>query len=708
MNRKNLILLLMTFTFSLFAQSYEWQWANQAGATGYDEGHGIVLDREGNSYVTGCFNGTAIFDSISILGNGDYDIFVAKMDTQGNWLWVTSAGSSGYDNSRGITIDDAGNLYIVGSFQNTALFGPYSITSSGGTDIFVAKMDANGNWLWATQAGSYNDDGGSGIALDDNYNSYITGYFWGTATFGSYSITSNGSFDTFVAKLDANGNWVWAKQAGGINESDRGSSIVVDEFAQSHVVGYFRDTATFGPHTLSSYGGEDIFVAKLDTNGNWLWVSQSSGNGTELGLDIAIDNHHNSYITGNFRHTAIFDTISIVSNGYTDIFVAKIDVNGNWLWAEHAGGSDFDIGKSIDIDFNGNSYITGYFQETAEFGSFSLSSFGDEDFYVAQIDSQGNWAEVMQAGGNYSDRGFDIAVDDYNNLFLTGCFSDNIDFGSYSLISSGSHDIFVTRYDFYFSDFVADNTLGYFPLLVNFTDLSIGNPSNWEWDFDNDGVIDSYEQNPTYIYSQPGIYTVVLTVSDGINTDTEVKVNYIAAVEELTVDFEADPTSGSQPLEVQFTDLSTGNPLTWLWDFDNDSFIDSNEQNPTYIYDEAGIYTISLTISDGINTHTEIKMDYVTVSSVSSDIELLSLKTQLYSNHPNPFNPLTSIQLDIKENETGILSIFNIKGQIIESHQFESGKYNYLWDASKQASGIYFYKLKTQAITVTRKMLLLK
>ncbi len=101
-------------------------------------------------------------------------------------------------------------------------------------------------------------------------------------------------------------------------------------------------------------------------------------------------------------------------------------------------------------------------------------------------------------------------------------------------------------------------------------------------------------------------------------------------------------------------------------------------------------------------------MDYITVSSVSGDIELLPINTKLYSNHPNPFNPLTTINFDIKDNESGTLILFNIKGQIIVSHQFESGKHNYIWDATKQASGIYFYKLQTQTITETRKMVLLK
>jgi len=208
-----------------------------------------------------------------------------------------------------------------------------------------------------------------------------------------------------------------------------------------------------------------------------------------------------------------------------------------------------------------------------------------------------------------------------------------------------------------------------------------------------------------------------------------VTLEVIDEVVPLISDFEADPLTGLLPLNVQFTDLSTGGfsallrdsgksknvekknsreIISWLWDFNNDGIIDSYNQNPIFTYTQIGVYSVSLTVSDGINEDIEIKLNYITVNPVGSDIELLPINTQLYPNHPNPFNPLTMINFDIKDNESGTLTIFNIKGQIIESHKFESGKHNYLWDASKQASGIYLYKLQTESLTDTKKMILLK
>jgi len=263
------------------------------------------------------------------------------------------------------------------------------------------------------------------------------------------------------------------------------------------------------------------------------------------------------------------------------------------------------------------------------------------------------------------------------------------------------------------ADFNSNINSGYVQLIVNFIDLStpgiLGNPIiEWNWDFNNDGTIDSEAQNPLFTYTEAGTYSVSLTVSDGTNEDTMIKEDYITVLEPIGADFEGNPLNGNTPLEVNFTDLSSGDPTSWLWDFDNDGLVDSNEQNPIYLYDDVGVYTVSLTVSDGNSEDTKIKENYITVNSVSGDNNLLPVTTRLFSNHPNPFNPITTISFEIKEGETGILTIFNLRGQLIESNEFNSGNHDYIWNADKHGSGLYFYQLKTESCVETKKMLLLK
>jgi hypothetical protein len=183
------------------------------------------------------------------------------MDSSGNWLGANQAGGTGEDYGFSIAIDSSGNSYVTGYFYSTASFGTTTLTSSGNYDIFVAKLDSDGNWLWANQAGGTSWDYGLGIAIDSSGNSYVTGYFQGTASFGTTTITSSGNYDIFVAKLDSDGSWLGANQAGGTGRDDA-RSIATDSSGNCYVTGLFEETASFGNIIFESSGNYDIFVAK--------------------------------------------------------------------------------------------------------------------------------------------------------------------------------------------------------------------------------------------------------------------------------------------------------------------------------------------------------------------------------------------------------------------------------------------------------------
>jgi len=439
-----IVTMFLFIAVCAYAQAPEWQWATKAGGSSADEGHGITIDAAGNTYVIGYFEETATFGSFSLTSSGSSDIFVAKMDANGIWQWATKAGGSSSDYGSEIITDATGNTFVTGSFNGTATFGNYSLTSDGGCDVFVAKIDANGIWQWATKAGGNDNNAGGGITIDAAGNTFVTGRFIGTATFGNYSLTSDGGGDVFVAKMDANGNWQWATKAGG-SYYDQGSGITIDAAGNTYVTGYFDETATFGSFSLTGYGGFVIFVAKMDANGNWQWATQAGGCGLDFALQITIDDYANTYVTGYFDDTATFGSFSLTSSGSWDIFVAKMDANGNWQWATKAGGSNNDRGYGITIDAAGNTYVTGYFEETATFGSFSLTVYGGFDIFVAKMDANGNWQWAAKAGGSDFDKGYGITIDAASNTYVTGYFGETAYFGSYSLTGYGIYDIFVAK-----------------------------------------------------------------------------------------------------------------------------------------------------------------------------------------------------------------------------------------------------------------------
>ena len=449
MKKRTFILLgLLLISVCTFAQAPDWQWVIQTGGGSGDRGRGITVDDAGNIYVTGYFEGTATFGSYSLTSIGGSDIFVAKMDTTGHCLWATRAGGNYGDWGNAITIDSSGNSYVTGFFREAATFGLYSLTSNGYYDIFVAKMDTDGNWQWAIQAGGNGDlDYGNGITIDVAGNNYVTGWFEETATFGSYSLASRGAYDIFVAKIDRDGNWQWATQVGEVS-NDHGYGITTDHAGNCYITGDFMETVTFGPYSLTSNGWNDIFVAKMDVNGNWLWATQAGGWGFDVGIGITVDNAGNSYVTGYFEETATFGSYSLTTNsisGFSDIFVAKMDATGTWLWATGAGGTEWDSGYAITIDDARNSYVTGFFWDTSNFGFYSLTSSGEIDIFVAKTDADGNWLWATKAGGTEWDFGYAITIDDVENIYVTGWFEGTTTFGSYSYTSSGSWDIFVAK-----------------------------------------------------------------------------------------------------------------------------------------------------------------------------------------------------------------------------------------------------------------------
>lgn len=450
MKVRNLIIVigLCVLCNIAYAQEPDWLWAKSAGGTEEDLGNSITTDCNGNSYIVGSFFDSANFGSITLTSSGYCDVFIAKTDTAGNWIWAKRAGGTDFDKCSDISQDANGNLYITGYFSGTATFGSTSLTSCGNYDIFVAKMDTEGNWLWASSAGgpdSDHGDYGKAIITDANGDLYVTGMFNSAATFGSNILISNGESDIFVAKIDTDGNWLWAKQAGG-SFWDYGLDITTDADGNSYVTGMFFLSASFGSITITGTMLGDIFVAKIDADGNWIWAKEAGGGDWNEGYGIDIDANGNLYITGFFGSTATFGSTTLTSNGYEDIFLAKMDANGNWLWAKGTGGNDEDD-RGIDIitDTNGNSYVTGYFSGSASFGSTTLTSSGNYDIFVAEMDADGNWILAKQAGGSSNDEGTGISLDNSSNSYITGAFQNIANFGNTTLISNGDRDIFVAK-----------------------------------------------------------------------------------------------------------------------------------------------------------------------------------------------------------------------------------------------------------------------
>jgi hypothetical protein len=456
---------------SMSAQTPDLAWALQMGGSSSDNGTSITVDATGNVYTTGSFFGTVDFDpgagTFNLTSVGSGDIFISKLDVLGNFVWAVQMGGANNDDGRSIAVDASGNIYTTGRFVGIADFDPgagtFNLTSAGSDDIFISKLDASGNFVWAKQMGETSFDIGISITLDASGNVYSTGYFFGTVDFdpgaGSFNLTAS-SHDIYISKLDAVGNFLWAKQMGG-NSIDFGLSIVVDASGNIYTSGHFRDTADFDPGAgtanLTSAGDQDIFVSKLDASGNFVWVKQLGGIDSDGAQSMAVDVSGNVFTAGYFKGTADFDpgagTFDFTSAGDYDIFVSKLDASGNFVWAKQMGGSSYDEASEITVDSAGNVYTAGGFTETVDFdpgtGTFDLTSAGGIDVFINKLDATGNFVWAVQMGSTKTDFCLSIALDNAGNVHSTGYFEETVDFdpgiGTFDLTSAGAFDIFVQK-----------------------------------------------------------------------------------------------------------------------------------------------------------------------------------------------------------------------------------------------------------------------
>jgi len=381
--------------------------------------------------------------------------------------WAVNIGGDSYDNGYSVACDTSGNVYSLGSFQDTVDFDPGSatveITSQGETDIFLTKFDVLGNFLWVKTFGSADTEFGLSIALDNADNILITGYFETDLDFdpnaGVEILTSNGNNDAFVVKLDNNGNYLWANNFGS-GARDTGIDLAIDPSGNILVIGYFNNTADFdpGPGTanLTSFGDEDIFIVKLSTNGDYIWAKQLGGNREDFPKAITVDAAGNIYSTGNYINSAPdFDPgpgiFLLESAGTIDkMFISKLDAGGNFVWAKQASGTHFNVGNDIAVSPSNDVLVTGYFYATQDFdpgpGIFELTA-NFSDTYVLKLDSSGNFIWVKQTGGDGFEEGISLKTDANGGIVVLGNFEDTVDFdpgaGNFPITSAGFSDIYV-------------------------------------------------------------------------------------------------------------------------------------------------------------------------------------------------------------------------------------------------------------------------
>ena len=377
------ILILIMFSIQVKSETNKNEfWVKQFGTAGLDCGNSVSIDNNGNIFITGSVDGNLDGE----INAGNWDIFLIKYDINRIKKWTRLIGTSGIETAYGVAADIYGNIYITGC-SNGNLDG---YTNQGVEDIFLIKFDNNGNKIWTRLFGTTSEDSGHDIAIDNNGDIYIIGETRGDLD----GFTNQGSWDIFLTKYNSDGDKLWTCLIG-TADYDHGRGVAVDNDNNVYITG---DVET------------SIFIGKYDPDGLGLWtLNISSGESvSDYGNDIAVDKDGNIFITGEtWGHFA-----GNINYGCDDIFLIKLNKNGNIFWIKQIGSDTLDAGNGVITDNDGNIYITGY-----TYGDLDgYTNQGGPDIFLIKYDNKGNKKWTRLFGTTHGDIAYDIDVDNRGNL----------------------------------------------------------------------------------------------------------------------------------------------------------------------------------------------------------------------------------------------------------------------------------------------------
>ncbi|MGG7055123.1 Ig-like domain-containing protein [Nitrosomonas sp. ANs5] len=332
----------------------------------------VAIDASDNVIVTGSFSGTVPFGSQSVTSSGNSDVFIAKYSVSGKLVWVQKAGGANADAGYGIAVGSAQDIIVTGYQNNPDV-------------IFLSKYAPTGTLKWSKQFSGQGNNVGRDVAIDGQGNILITGTFYGTIQLegSSVNLTSSSSWnpEVLLAKFDAAGKLVWARGIGDVGEEQSWGIAVDQSTGDSVITGYFFETSDFGGGAVTT-DRYSMFLAKYNVSGKHLWSNVFIGEGRNFGLDVAIDQSTGDVLmAGTFRNSSSFGGSTLTSQGAADLIIARYKGDtGDHLWSKALGGPSADGLGAVSLSESGQLYATGYFTGEINFGGAKLtgdSVYGD-------------------------------------------------------------------------------------------------------------------------------------------------------------------------------------------------------------------------------------------------------------------------------------------------------------------------------------------
>ncbi|HKW14190.1 MAG TPA: FlgD immunoglobulin-like domain containing protein [Candidatus Krumholzibacteria bacterium] len=762
---------LLCFLFASLVQAADTLghgYSHRYGNIQDDSGTGVAFDANGNVFLTGYFNLLVNFGGSDLVSAGGSDIFLAKFDANGNHLWSKRFGTGNSDISYTVALDMQGNPVIAGTYSGTMNMGGSDLISQG-TDFFIAKFaNADGAHIWSVRYGA----AGNGesvafpptLAVDGSNNVWFDGQFSTTINLGGTDLVANGAADAFVAKYNSSGAYVWHKQYGS-TLVDGARDIVADAAGNGYLTGIFFGTIDFGGgNTLTAVANADVFVLKLDTNGNHVWSKRCGGPGSETAHDIALAASQTQLVvSGQFDNSVDVGGGPMATNGSVDVFLAKYDVSGNFIWGRHYGGTTVDTPNAVAGAPDGAVALTGQFTGTVNFGNGSLSATpGSNDDFTIRVDNNGN-TTGMRGWGDLSSSDFanSMAINAKGEIAWAGNMGAGlpIDLGGGSLTGAGGRDIVFAR-------FGPDNET---PRITSIKDVGNDQGRLVKVRFVknvHDGNTltapttgyEVYRRDiapPSSILAAPRrgtavdgwilvgqtpahgdhSYTLeVSTIGDSTLALGDYNSSFFvrAATSSPLVFADSDPDSGSS-----VDNLAPGIPGMFAFTAGNLTWKDSTAKDFDYfsVYGSnvdsfAGATLVNYTTAVNMNVAASPYVYYYVTATDFSGNEGKPAKVNTLSgvgatpssyvlsvsNYPNPFNPRTTVKYTVPARGEVTVAVYDAHGAHVATlfhGERAAGAYSTEWDGrgangAVVSSGVYFARIEQSGAVRTKKMVLLK
>ncbi|MCC6559566.1 MAG: nucleotide-binding protein [Polyangiaceae bacterium] len=422
-------------------------WAKRFGGPGLESpGAQVAVDSAGSIILTGAFQGTVDFGGGPVVSAGANDVFVVKLDASGGHLWSTRFGDAEDQLGGAVAVDQAGNIVLIGSFHGAIDFGGGNLDSGGQRRVYVAKLDGAGNHLWSKRLGGTGSQDASSVSVGAGNEILVAGAFGETVDFDGAVLTSAGGADLFLAKLDPGGASLWARRFGDAADQFQDSIRVASlPTGGAAITGYFGGSLDLGGGPLVSAGGDDVFFCDLGSAGDHLWSRRAGGPDNQRASGIAIGPGGVRAIAGQLVGAAELGGGTVTSAGAEDALLVGLGADGANAWGRRFGDGDVQVALGAAIDGAGGLVLVGAFDGLIDLGGGPIASAGLLDAFVAKLDQTGAHLWSKRFGDAAAQTAIAAATDPQGNVIVLGTLWGTMDLGATVLTSAGFQDIFVAK-----------------------------------------------------------------------------------------------------------------------------------------------------------------------------------------------------------------------------------------------------------------------